>query len=80
LHKNEKWGEIAYLDDGGILLASLLELFVVQLGVLVQIHLPEQLVHSLYKWNKSPISFGANQPVEYDDDLPSQEYPHLREA
>lgn len=35
------------LHDGGILLGTLLELFIVQLGVLVHVHLSEQLVDSL---------------------------------
>ena len=44
---NDRHG--THLDNGRILLGTLLELFIVQLGVLVQVHLSEQLVDSLQR-------------------------------
>ena len=38
---------MTHLNNGRVLLATLLELLVVQLGILVQVHPPEQLVNSL---------------------------------
>lgn len=48
------------LNDGRILLGTLLELFIVQLGVLVQVHLSEQLVDSLQRHHTPPISVGSS--------------------
>jgi len=49
------------LNDGGILLGTLLELFIVQLGVLVQVHLSEQLVDSLQGHHVPSISVGSSR-------------------
>jgi hypothetical protein len=49
------------LHDGRILLRTLLELFIVQFGVLVQIHLSEQLVDSLQRHHVPSISVGSSR-------------------
>jgi hypothetical protein len=41
----------AHLDDGGILLATFYELVVGELGVVVSVHVGEDLVYSLWSWS-----------------------------